>query len=404
MQHKPRICHLQTVNSQKIVKMVRGPIVKAIVSDSSTDITEDLCEIFYLGPEMISGSVQKQEAALLLKHNELKYQIRYTEKNEKSTALELVQIDTIDQSRDCRFIQVSMGDQRYEFQCKDKPELYLCVQGENGGNEVQLRKPGQQHETVFQFYYAENVSRSKIIPEFDDIMEKSHLQRRIHQSFESETNEGVTILEKKTKYAIVNVKGEYRYQTRSSTRKNLPKIQTTYSTFLESVNIIEKKRKCALENPKREYRYHTRSSTRKNSPKIKTTYTTFLESVKIIEKKRKCALENPKREYRYHTRSSARKNSPKIKTTYTTFLEGVNIIEKKRKWALENPKREYRYHTRSSARKNSPKIKTTYTTFLESVKIIEKKRKCALENPKREYRYHTRSSARKNSQKINTRK
>ncbi|XP_069620550.1 uncharacterized protein [Ranitomeya imitator] len=267
MQHKPRICHLKTVNSQKIVKMVRGPIDKAIVSDSSTDSTEDVCEIVYLGPEIISGTVQKREAALLLQHQGLKYQMRYTEMNEMSTALELVQTDTDDYLGDCRFIQVSMGNQRYKFQCKAKPELYLCVQGENGGNEVQLRKP-----------------------------------------------ERMVIPENETRSAVINPEREYRYQTRSRTRKNSAKIKTTYTTFLEEVYIIEKEGKCALENPEREYRYQTRSSARKNSAKIKTTYITFLEEVNIIEKKRKCALENPKREYRYQTRSSARKNSPKIKT------------------------------------------------------------------------------------------
>ncbi|XP_077105295.1 uncharacterized protein LOC143762310 [Ranitomeya variabilis] len=318
MQYKPGLYHLKTVNSQKIVKMVSGPIIKAIVSDSSTDSTEDVCELVYSEQKIIPGTVQKREAALLLQHQGLKYQMRYTEKNEMSTELEFVETNTQAYKRleDCLFILVSMGDQKYKFQCKAKPELYLCVQGENGGNEVQLREPDQQHETIFQIYLADVHVQSN----GDAKMIDPNGQRRREAIVSRRPTEKMAIPEKKTEtrraeieYALENPEREYRYQTRSVTRKNSAKIKITYTTFSEEVTIIEKKGKCALENPEREYRYQTRSSARKNSAKIKTTCTTFLEEVNIIEKKRKCAPENPKREYRYQTRSLARKNSPKIK-------------------------------------------------------------------------------------------
>ncbi|XP_073508488.1 uncharacterized protein [Phyllobates terribilis] len=230
-----------------------------------------VCEIVYLGQEPIPGTVEKQEAAILLQHEGLTYQMRYTDMNEMPTKLVVVQEDTNDNLGDCSFIQESMGDQSYAFRCKAKPELYLCVKSGNSGNEVLLCKPGQQHENVFQFY-SENETRRHIMEKFV-LKEKIGIKgyrKRIHQRKIPETSEGVNILEKKTKSAVVTITREHRYQTRSSARKNSPKIKTTSTFFLEGMNILEKKRKCAIVNPKRECRYQTRSSARKNSQRIKT--------------------------------------------------------------------------------------------------------------------------------------
>ncbi|KAM4050620.1 uncharacterized protein ACNLHF_017530 isoform 3-T3 [Anomaloglossus baeobatrachus] len=151
-----RICNLISAYSKKTVKVARGPVAKAIVCDSSTETTEDVCEIVYLGKETTSSDMENREAALLLQHKGSPYQMQYTLKTDGQASTKLEKVHEIEDIKNLEnylsahsFIQNFIGNEKYTFQCKAQQELFLCVKSENGGNEIQLSEPGQKNEHVF---------------------------------------------------------------------------------------------------------------------------------------------------------------------------------------------------------------------------------------------------------------
>ncbi|KAM4050619.1 uncharacterized protein ACNLHF_017530 isoform 2-T2 [Anomaloglossus baeobatrachus] len=193
-----RICNLISAYSKKTVKVARGPVAKAIVCDSSTETTEDVCEIVYLGKETTSSDMENREAALLLQHKGSPYQMQYTLKTDGQASTKLEKVHEIEDIKNLEnylsahsFIQNFIGNEKYTFQCKAQQELFLCVKSENGGNEIQLSEPGQKNEHVFHISSAgkekkSNKGKSAIIPAMH--FEPELQQKRTRQRSKSATS------------------------------------------------------------------------------------------------------------------------------------------------------------------------------------------------------------------------